>query len=1210
MMRASALVAAILLVAVEKSTFCVASTARSLSSFRVLNNGVNITLKWVGNEYGLATVDANGFAVEWNPSDSTKDALYSISRTPQRAGAWYILPNAAAMADSDEDDRITLEQWDMLSSGLQISMIAHYSALSRTVEAMTALGSITSASGRLARSRTWHTHSTQDGFPRWRTILSVFNSQLQVRVGDNANAAFLIGNATVCTGTLEERALASDERCRDAVLVKYSKFIRRTIYAGKPHFMFDQHSDEHCCETSGHYYEEDIPDFDDVMGEQQMHEVSDRCKSICAHNCDCESFDLVRVAGNVRCRFYETIPDDMTALPAESEEDVDASSGTCRGCFVRASDGIHCDTAAPGRRFQRHARALEGAKVATTQRTRRAPANTAATKMHHHRRNRRDVEYVATTHADGPATSDEADYRVRRQLVIPMRFSDHGDRNLPTRHNLDMIFNSRGGDPNTSTPYSIRDYYLENSYHKQDILSIVVDWQNITEDEAYYSGGCAGLCSTAQERLCEGMLDALQSAVSQYSTMEWTRFLFEGQSDIKDVIFIHSGYGAEYASGNAVYEIWSQVGKFSAAMCSANTYADHTIDIPGGTPSEINVTGFLLMGACYGDSSKGDECPNYLRPGLAVHQMAKTSINGKELNNFDEIPGNSNTNTLPIRCTKPTGEGSGIGGWGLLGDFWGFCSDQLWVPGLSAYAKKSFGWVKPMEITNYSAKQYVLEPRSICPDVVQMKYGMPDGEYLLVENARSMGLDAPKTLSTSPNILVSHIDDTKTLGNYRPDWTANNNDPQIHYQHKIEQIDGNDDLECGNNYGDPMDVATVGKELKSTDANNYAHASTYSYSTSPPSATSYYSTGANIKLTSTTSNQATMAFTTTEPCTSCPTPQPSYDDWPPIENEYEYKATCAKGHYGDRDDHCVACPIGKYNPYPNSICASSCQICPDGTYTNDTGNEFCTICPMNTYQRLDYYPRSYESCYACVYIADTIDPGDDILTTYCDTNDFGGYGGIYAPPGDNNGIVCSSSSTVNGDPPQSDDNTDGGAKNWSLAVGIALAVGLALVALLIVTRQRSVAKPGKKVMMEPATPTRHMADTTRYTDDMEPITSRTQGRDTLQTNPSFYPAPSASPFADIGGLQSPTGGRRRTQYTYEDEEDGATVPFEESPPRQARQFVRNADGDVSAGTTSMMPEGTPATPSRRADDPMSPTRRRITSPRHDSTRSSDVRDRR
>lgn len=29
-----------------------------------------------------------------------------------------------------------------------------------------------------------------------------------------------------------------------------------------------------------------------------------------------------------------------------------------------------------------------------------------------------------------------------------------------------QIFNRRGGDPETNTPYSVRDYYLENSYQK------------------------------------------------------------------------------------------------------------------------------------------------------------------------------------------------------------------------------------------------------------------------------------------------------------------------------------------------------------------------------------------------------------------------------------------------------------------------------------------------------------------------------------------------------------------------------------------------------------------------------------------------------------------------------------------------------------------------------------------------------------------------
>ena len=66
---------------------------------------------------------------------------------------------------------------------------------------------------------------------------------------------------------------------------------------------------------------------------------------------------------------------------------------------------------------------------------------------------------------NGPATSDPADYRVRQQLVVLMKFRDHGGRSLPPREYYDNLFNARGGG-GSSAPGSIRDFFAENSYYK------------------------------------------------------------------------------------------------------------------------------------------------------------------------------------------------------------------------------------------------------------------------------------------------------------------------------------------------------------------------------------------------------------------------------------------------------------------------------------------------------------------------------------------------------------------------------------------------------------------------------------------------------------------------------------------------------------------------------------------------------------------------
>lgn len=92
--------------------------------------------------------------------------------------------------------------------------------------------------------------------------------------------------------------------------------------------------------------------------------------------------------------------------------------------------------------------------------------------------------YAATVDSNGPATNDAADYRIRRQLVIPVRFSDHSTRHVPTRNTLDAIFNARGGLPTQAPLGSARDYYLENSYHKQDIVSTVLEWVDLPHPES------------------------------------------------------------------------------------------------------------------------------------------------------------------------------------------------------------------------------------------------------------------------------------------------------------------------------------------------------------------------------------------------------------------------------------------------------------------------------------------------------------------------------------------------------------------------------------------------------------------------------------------------------------------------------------------------------------------------------------------------------
>src|SRR5690606_10704257 len=58
-----------------------------------------------------------------------------------------------------------------------------------------------------------------------------------------------------------------------------------------------------------------------------------------------------------------------------------------------------------------------------------------------------------------------------KNLVILLRFADHQGRALPSREDLDTLFNAPGGHSSLAPTGSVRDFYLENSYAKMSLDS-------------------------------------------------------------------------------------------------------------------------------------------------------------------------------------------------------------------------------------------------------------------------------------------------------------------------------------------------------------------------------------------------------------------------------------------------------------------------------------------------------------------------------------------------------------------------------------------------------------------------------------------------------------------------------------------------------------------------------------------------------------------
>jgi hypothetical protein len=83
-----------------------------------------------------------------------------------------------------------------------------------------------------------------------------------------------------------------------------------------------------------------------------------------------------------------------------------------------------------------------------------------------------------------------------RNLVVPIRFSNHVGRTLPTRGRLLKLFNhdtAASGNPSPICPTgSIRDVFLQNSYGKLNLVSTVLNWVDVPFTEQQIAAGTSG----------------------------------------------------------------------------------------------------------------------------------------------------------------------------------------------------------------------------------------------------------------------------------------------------------------------------------------------------------------------------------------------------------------------------------------------------------------------------------------------------------------------------------------------------------------------------------------------------------------------------------------------------------------------------------------------------------------------------------------------
>ena len=352
----------------------------------------------------------------------------------------------------------------------------------------------------------------------------------------------------------------------------------------------------------------------------------------------------------------------------------------------------------------------------------------------------------------------------KKNLMIPMKFANHDNRNVPTSADLTILMNNDG--PHELCPTgSVRDVFLASSYNQLILNTTVAPWVTLPNTEAYYANGNSGLTPRTHEMI-KYALDALDAA-----NFDFTEFDTDNDGFIDAIGFLHSGYGAEWggtAADGAYYKdrIWSHAWTLSS--------------LPGGkwtSDSGKSVVDYHISPSLWGTSG---------------NDIGRIGVIAHETGHFFGLPD-----------LYDGSGGEGIGSFCLMANSWGFDGSQYYPPHLSAWAKILMGWVNPIVIS--TSGSYSAHKACEFPYIFLIGNGtdFDTGEYLLIENRQRCKFDAK---IPGPGLAIFHIDDSAdfTTEGYpgQTGWPSNGK----HYRVALLQADGDYDLEHGGNRGDSTDL--------------------------------------------------------------------------------------------------------------------------------------------------------------------------------------------------------------------------------------------------------------------------------------------------------------------------------------------------------------------------------------------------------------------
>jgi M6 family metalloprotease-like protein len=308
---------------------------------------------------------------------------------------------------------------------------------------------------------------------------------------------------------------------------------------------------------------------------------------------------------------------------------------------------------------------------------------------------------------------------IKRNLVLLIRWKDHGSRVLPSRARFDGLSNSESTDAADYPTGSVRQYYMSQSNGHLDFSSAVADWCTAPYTELEVAPGNSGLGFVGGDsKLHRSILFCLDQFAASNDMSE---FDMDRDGHIDGFTIVHSGYAAEWGGSDALgttYQnrIWSH--KWSL--------------IQSRTFNGVYIRNYNINPGLWGTSGTGIG-----RIGVICH----------ELGHFFGLP-DLYDGTSPVHAT--------FGSFGVMSNSWGVDGSQRYPPSFSPWSKALMGWAVVSDIGASGTK--TLLPYQSSGQVYKVTSGFPSNEYLLIEaRSNDPGIALYDSLLPS-GIYVWHID--------------------------------------------------------------------------------------------------------------------------------------------------------------------------------------------------------------------------------------------------------------------------------------------------------------------------------------------------------------------------------------------------------------------------------------------------------------------